>query len=195
MSRRRSLALAAALAAAALTLVGCTPDAGTSSQVANPGYVSGDGSTRQWAPAERGEPVTLTGTDYAGEPVDTGAWRGDVVVVNTWFAACPPCRVEAPELAALATGRASEGVHVVGINRTDDAGAAQAFEKTFDIPYPSIDDRTGAATAALQGVAPLAATPTTLVLDRSGRVAARILGLLERSTLDAMIDDVLAEQA
>lgn len=195
MSRRRTLALAAALAAGALALAGCTADGDVGEQVANQGYVSGDGSTRQWAVAERGEPVTLTGTDYAGDPVDTSAWLGDVVVVNTWFAACPPCRVEAPDLAAIATERAADGVHLLGINRTDDAGAAQAFETNFDIPYPTIDDRTGAATAALQGVAPIAATPTTLVLDRKGRVAARVLGLLDRTTLDALIDDVLAEQA
>ncbi|QIK84823.1 TlpA family protein disulfide reductase [Sanguibacter sp. HDW7] len=176
-------------------LAGCTADGDVGEQVANQGYVSGDGSTRQWAVAERGEPVTLTGTDYAGDPVDTSAWRGDVVVVNTWFAACPPCRVEAPDLAAIAADRAADGVHLVGINRTDDAGAAQAFEKKFEIPYPTIDDREGTATAALQGVAPIAATPTTLVLDRQGRVAARVLGLLDRTTLDALIDDVLAEQA
>jgi len=192
--RHRLLAVAA-LAATALALAGCTPGGDSTGQVANPGYVSGDGSTRQWAVAERGEPVTLTGTDYAGDPVDTSVWLGDVVVVNTCFAACPPCRVEAPDLAAIAAERADEGVHLLGLNRTDDAGAAQAFEKNFETPYPTIDDRTGAATAALQGVAPIAATPTTLVLDRQGRVAARVLGLLERSTLDAMIDDVLAEKA
>lgn len=194
MKRRRYVA-AAALACVALVVAGCTSEAGAGEQVANPGYVSGDGSTRQWAPAERGEPVTLTGTDYAGEAVDTSEWLGEVVVINTWFAACPPCRVEAPDLAAISAERAAEGVHLLGLNRTDDAGAAQAFEKNFEIPYPSIDDREGTATAALQGVAPIAATPTTIVLDRQGRVAARILGLLERSTLDAMIDDVLAEQA
>lgn len=195
MSRRRATSIWAVVASAALVLAACAPGGGTSGEVANPGYVSGDGSTRQWAPAERSDAVTLTGVDYAGEQVDTSGWRGDVVVVNTWFAACPPCRIEAPDLVAIATERAAEGVHLLGLNRTDDAGAAQAFEKNFEVPYPSIDDRTGAATAALQGVAPIAATPTTLVIDRQGRVAARILGLLERSTLDAMIDDVLAEQA
>lgn len=194
MSRHRR-ALAAALAAvAALALAGCTAD-GSTGTVANPGYVSGDGSTRTWPVTERGEPVVLTGLDYDGEPVDTSGWLGDVVVVNTWFAACPPCRVEAPDLRDIATERADEGVHLLGLNRTDDAGAALAFERTFEIPYPSIDDRTGTATVALQGVAPIAATPTTIVLDRSGRVAARVLGLLDRTTLDAMIDDVLAEAA
>lgn len=179
---------------AALLLAGCTStpsDAPT--QVADQGYQSGDGSVRTWAVAERGEALQLTGSDYTGADVDVSAWRGDVVVLNTWFAACPPCRVEAPVLADIATQRAAEGVHVLGINRTDDAGAAQAFERTYDITYPSVDDRSGAATSALEGVVPVAATPTTVVLDRQGRVAARVLGLLDATTIGAILDDILAE--
>ena len=84
-------------------------------------------------------------------------------------------------------------MHVLGINRTDDAGAAQAFERTYEIPFPSVDDRSGAATSALEGVVPVAAAPTTVVLDRQGRVAARVLGLLDATTIAAIVDDVLAE--
>ncbi|PFG36510.1 peroxiredoxin [Flavimobilis soli] len=192
--RHHAARAAVAVVAAVALLAGCssTPDDGPV-QVADQGYQSGDGSVRTWAAAERGAALELTGTDYDGEPVDVSAWRGDVVVLNTWFAACPPCRVEAPVLADLATSRADDGVHVLGINRTDDAGAAQAFERTYEIPYPSIDDRSGAATSALEGVVPVAATPTTVVLDRQGRVAARVLGLLDATTIAAILDDVLAE--
>ena len=192
-ARAARRAVAAAVAALVL-LSGCSsaPDDGPT-QIADQGYQSGDGSVRTWAVAQRGPALELTGTDYTGEAVDVSAWRGDVVVLNTWFAACPPCRVEAPVLAELATSRAEQGVHVLGINRTDDAGAAQAFERTYEIPFPSVDDRSGAATSALEGVVPVAATPTTVVLDRQGRVAARVLGLLDATTIAAIIDDVLAE--
>jgi peroxiredoxin len=122
-------------------------------------------------------------------------WRGDVVVLNTWYAACPPCRAEAPDLVSLAGDYADEGVHLLGINGTDDAGAAQAFERTFGVTYPSIADSDGRAIATLQGAVPLQAVPTTVVLDREGRVAARVLGLADGSTLRAMVDDVLAEPA
>ena len=101
----------------------------------------------------------------------------------------------APDLVALATDYADEGVRLLGINGTDDAGTAQAFERTFDVPYPSIADTDGQAVASLQGSVPLQAVPTTVVLDREGRVAARVLGLAEGSTLRAMVDDVLAEPA
>lgn len=190
----RARGIAAVGLALALGVTGCssTPD-DTTTQVANQGYQSGDGSVRTWAVAERGDALELTGTDYTGAAVDVSAWRGDVVVLNTWFAACPPCRVEAPVLAAIANERGPQGVHVLGLNRTDDAGAAQAFERTYEIPFASIDDRSGAATSALEGVVPVAATPTTVVLDRQGRVAARVLGLLDASTIAAILDDVLAE--
>ncbi|WNB86981.1 TlpA disulfide reductase family protein [Cellulomonas sp. ATA003] len=165
----------------------------TAPDVIGQGYQSGDGSTRTWPVADRGQPVTLSGTDFAGGAVDIEEWRGDVVVLNTWYAACPPCRAEAPDLVDLANDYADDGVHLLGINGTDDAGAAQAYERTFSVPYPSIADTDGSAIADLQGAVPVQAVPTTIVLDREGRVAARILGLAEGSTLRALVDDALAE--
>lgn len=146
-----------------------------------------------WQPAERGEAARVRGKDFAGNDVDTGAWTGDVVVINTWYAACPPCRAEAPDLVAAAHDYAAQGVHFLGVNGTDDAGAAQPFERNFEIPYPSIADRDGAAIAALQGHVPIEAVPTTVILDRQGRVMGRILGRADPTTLQELIDTALAE--
>jgi peroxiredoxin len=194
-SRRRA---AAAVLSAGLALGGCSAAStgdGRTASGEQAGYVSGDGSTRTWAPDDRGDPVELAGTDFTGAAVDVAAWRGDVVVLNTWYAACPPCRAEAPDLVALATDYADDGVRLLGVNGTDDAGAAQAFERTFAVPYASLADTDGSAVAALQAYVPLQAVPTTVVLDREGRVAGRVLGLAEGSTLRAMVDDLLAEPA
>ncbi len=198
LSRARSrqwLRVITLTAVAALSLTACGDDGGsiTPDDVINQGYISGDGSVRVWAADDRGESVTLAGDDFAGEFVDTSQWRGDLVVVNTWYAACPPCRAESADLGKVARDRATDGVKFVGLNRVDDAGAAQAFERTYDVPYPSIADRTGAVTAQLQGVVPVKATPTTVVLDRQGRVAARILGGTDATTLNTIISDVLGE--
>ena len=189
---RRGFA-AAAVALTALAPSACAQDSGATTDVVGQGYVSGDGSVRTWDADDRGDAVTLTGTDYEGEAVDTGAWLGDVVVLNTWYAACAPCRAEAPDLVALANDRADDGVQVLGINTTDEAGAAHAFQRRFEVPYPSIDDRSGEVVATLSGTVPLQAVPSTVVLDREGRVAARVIGLAEGSTLTALVDDVLAE--
>ncbi len=195
MTTRRARGIAAALAVAGL-LAACSGGdaAGTAGDdVADQGYVSGDGTVSQWETGDRQGPVAIAGTDFAGQAVDIADWRGDVVVLNTWYAQCPPCRAEAPDLVALADDYADQGVRVLGINGVDDAGTAESFQETFDVPYPSIDDREKSAVAALQGVVPIQATPTTVVLDRDGKVAARVVGLADGSTLRALVDEVLAE--
>jgi len=200
--RARGAAVAGRLAGAAVAVVLLTLVAacgagqsgqGRSTDVADQGYQSGDGSTTTWPPAARTDAVALSGTDADGQGVDVADWRGDVVLVNTWYAACPPCRAEAPTLVALADDYAAAGLHVVGVNGTDTAGTVAAFVRQFALPYPTIVDTDGSATAALQGIVPLNAVPTTVLLDRQGRVAARVLGLLDDSTARALIDDLLAE--
>ena len=185
----RSAALAAVVVAGALALTGCTSSSGNGG--GNLGFVQGDGSVKTWTPSERSKPVTLTGTAFDGSTVDTSSWLGDVVVVNTWYAGCAPCRKEAPDLASLAATD-TDGVHFVGINSTDDAGAADAFQRTFKITYPSISDKSGSVVATLQGVVPVQAVPTTVVLDAQGRVAARVLGATTEATLAGLVDDVRA---
>jgi len=191
----RVLRWAAALAVAVLALAGCGSAAETAQDTTGAGYQAGDGSWTTWEDGERTEPVELVGTTFAGEDVDLADWRGDVVVLNFWYAACPPCRAEAPDLAAIQADYADDGVRLLGVNPRDDAGTAQAFERSFDVPYPSLHDDTARGVAALQGVVPLQAMPTTVVLDTEGRVAGRVLGQIDPGVVRGMIDDVLAEAA
>jgi peroxiredoxin len=180
---RFTASLAASLTlAASLALAGCAGGSGT----VDTGYVSGDGTVTTWGVGDRGEPVELSGTAFDGTAVDAAEFRGQVVVINTWYAACPPCRAEAPDLVEIDAGA---DVQVVGVNGRDDAGTALAFERTFSILYPTIDDADGHAIAALQGLVALNAVPTTLVLDTEGRVAARIIGRAEPSTLVALVHE------
>jgi peroxiredoxin len=180
-----------AVLGAALALAGCGVGNG-SGEAADPGYASGDGTVTTWDAAHRGAPVELTGRTYAGAEVDLATWRGDVVVVNFWYAGCPPCRSEAPDLAALARDYEARGVRLLGVNSRDDAGTAQAFERTFAVPYPSLDDARSQAVAALQGVVAVRAVPTTVVLDPEGRVAARVIGRADAATLRALVEQELA---
>ncbi|PUB30202.1 thiol-disulfide isomerase/thioredoxin [Promicromonospora sp. AC04] len=175
------------------SLAACAPAESGAADVVGQGYVSGDGSVQTYDAGERKGPVSIAGTDFEGKDIDTADWAGDVVVVNTWYASCAPCRAEAPDLVALANDK--DGVRFLGINTEDDAGAAQAFQRTFEIPYPSIEDRTGVVIAGLSGVVPLQAVPSTVVLDQEGYVAARVIGQVEGSTLEALVDEVLAEAA
>jgi thiol-disulfide isomerase/thioredoxin len=182
-----------AVLALALSVSACAP-AGSSAGGGDvgAGYSSGDGSYSTWDPGERGDPVDLVGTTYDDTEFDIADATGGATVVNFWYAACPPCRAEAPDLGAIAADYDGE-ITMVGVNPRDDVATAQAFENTFSVPYPSIHDSGARAVAAVEGVVPLSAMPTTVVLDAEGRVAARILGQAEPSVLRGLIDDVLAE--
>ncbi|WP_345711245.1 TlpA disulfide reductase family protein [Kineococcus glutinatus] len=140
--------------------------------------------------------MELAGTTAECERVDVAALRGTVVVLNVWYADCPPCRVEAPVLQQIADDYADKGVHFVGINtRNDSAEAVRAFQQTFAITYPSIRDSDGSALLALRqrGVS-ASATPMTVVLDARGRVAALAAGQVEGSTLTGLLDDTLSSK-
>src|SRR5690606_32027469 len=151
-----------------LALTGCASTDGPAEDSSGAGYQAGDGSWTTWDDGDRTEPVELTGATYDGEEVDLADWRGDVVVLNFWYAACPPCRAEAGDLAAIHDDYSDEDVHLLGINPRDDAATAQAFERSFAVPYPSLHDQGASGVAALQGVVPLSAMPTTVVLDAEG---------------------------
>ncbi|HRO93976.1 TlpA disulfide reductase family protein [Citricoccus sp.] len=158
-------------------------------------YIAGDGSVLEVAPDQRGAPVQFSSTLFSGKPIGTEDLAGDPAVLNFWYAACAPCRVEAPDLQALHQRFEPEGVQFLGINVRDTIATAQAFERNFGITYPSVEDRGGEVLLAMTDYVPPQAVPTTIVLDRQGRVSARILGIAEPSTLRTLITTVLDEQA
>jgi len=147
----------------------------------------------EYPAASRADPVDLSGTSLIGEAIDIMGWRGDVVVINVWGSWCAPCRQEAPILATTSTAYDDDGVRFVGVNVRDNPAAAIAFEESYGISYPSIDDSDGKALLTLAEHLPGSGVPVTLILDREGRPAARILGALQESTLTALLDAVLAE--
>ncbi|RJS46119.1 TlpA disulfide reductase family protein [Nocardioides cavernaquae] len=184
---RGAVALATLVALTALlTLTGCSGFADTGGK----GYVSGNGQVTEIAAADRAEPVEISGTTLDGDELDLADFRGAVVVVNLWGSWCAECRVEAPDLVAVDAAYDDKAVQFVGINvREPSRDNALAYERTFDITYPSFDDQGGATLLALRGTVPPNAIPSTLVLDTEGRIAARILGELpSQVTLKDLIE-------
>ncbi|VXC63294.1 Thiol:disulfide oxidoreductase related to ResA [Arthrobacter sp. 9V] len=159
----------------------------------NKNYVAGDGSVTEFAKADRAAPVALKGTLFNGETVKPEDLQGKVTVLNFWFAACAPCRIEAPQLEALHQDFKDQGVQFFGVNLRDEQATAEAFDKTFNITYPSFNDKDGAVLLSVSGIVPPGAVPTTLVLDKEGKVASRVLGEIEKSTLKALITSAVAE--
>jgi len=156
-------------------------------------YVSGDGTVSEFAAEDRGRPIDFSGPTETEETVTSGQYRGEVVVLNFWYAACAPCRVEAPWLEQLSQQFADDGVQFLGVNVRDSKATARTFATSFGITYPSVIDTDGTVTLALAGLASPTAVPTTIVLDRQGRPASRIVGLIDRSVLESLIEAALAE--
>jgi thiol-disulfide isomerase/thioredoxin len=149
-------------------------------------------------PAER-EPAPDFGGPILG---DDGAEftlsdaQGEIVVLNVWGSWCPPCRKEAPALQAVHDEVADEGVRFVGVNTRDpNTTDALRFEEEFGITYPSVVDTDGRRLLAFRETLPPNAIPTTLVIDRAGNLAVRVLGEVTETTLRGLIDDVLAEDS
>jgi thiol-disulfide isomerase/thioredoxin len=172
-------------------LGGCS--GGTGQAVAGQGYIAGRGTVVQLAPGDRDDPVELTGRTLDGARFDVTDHRGEVVVVNVWGSWCPPCIAEAADLQDVWAADQGNGVQFVGINFRDNRDAALAHERRFGVTYPSIEDEAGETLLQLRGSLPPRAIPSTLVLDRSGRVSARVLGQVPAGTLRALVSDALAE--
>lgn len=195
---RRSVLAAGGLALSALTLglSGCAQEDALAKQAKagdNKNYVAGDGSVTEFAAGDRKEAVQIQGALFSGAKVTPADFQGKVSILNFWFAACAPCRVEAPLLEELHQEFKDQGVQFFGVNLRDEKPTAEAFEKTFNLTYPSFDDKDGSVLLSVSGLVPPGAVPTTLVLDKQGRVASRVLGEIEKGTLKALITAAVAE--
>lgn len=182
---------------AALALTGCTQDklADQYASGSGQGYVSGDGANTEIPPSGRDKAITFEGTDESGGSVSNNDFAGKVYVVNFWYAGCPPCRAEASDLKTLSEKYTD--VPFLGVNISDDVDNAKTFITKYGLAYPSIiDAQTASVQLAFAGAVAPNAVPTTVVMDREGRVAARISGLIrDPIILSGMIDRVVAETA
>lgn len=156
------------------------------------GYVDGRGVLTRLPVAERREPGAVSGTTLEGRKVSLSDYDGKTVVLNVWGSWCPPCRKEAPTLAAAARELADDDVVFLGIN-TRDSSPEQglAFQRRYRVPYPSLYDPAGRTLLAFHGTLTPNAIPSTVVIDPKGRVAASVLGEVPgRSTLVDLVREV-----
>ena len=141
---------------------------------------------------EREQSIIIAGQTADGTELSTGQFAGDIVVVNAWASWCPPCIEELPLLASAAEDYAEKGVTFVGLNSMDDPIAAASLLGSS--PYRSIDDRDGAIIATIPGIPPRS-LPSTVILDRQGRIAVRIIGPVQPGQLEGALELLVAEGA
>ncbi|MFH8613314.1 TlpA family protein disulfide reductase [Streptomyces sp. NPDC018029] len=194
--RSRAALLTAGAAVAALALTACS-SGGVSGGSGNTNFVAGSDGIATVKKGDRKPNPSLDGETLDGKKLDiTKAYKGKIVVINVWGSWCAPCRAEAPNFVKLAKETKSKGVEFVGINTRDpERSPAISFEKQHKVPYPSLYDPMGKLMLRFpQGSLNPNAIPSTLVVDRDGKIAARAQQPLSEEKLRKMIDPVLAEK-
>ncbi|GGX83439.1 TlpA family protein disulfide reductase [Streptomyces minutiscleroticus] len=194
-TRSRAVLLSSGAAVAALSLSACS-SGGTSGGSGDTNFVTGTDGIATAARVERADAPKLDGETLDGRTLDVSDYKGKIVVLNVWGSWCPPCRAEAPNFVKVSEDLKDEGVQFVGINTRDTSkGPAREFEKDYDVAYPSLYDPTGKLILRFpKGSLNPQTIPSTVVLDRDGRIAARSLSPLSEKNLRKMLKPILAEK-
>jgi thiol-disulfide isomerase/thioredoxin len=185
------------IALACVLLAGCAAsgDAGSrvSGSVASGASGAGVGITT-YPVGQRPSIPDVSGATLDGGSLALSSLLGKVVVLNVWASWCEPCRAESPALARVARDTASAGVSFVGVDEQDRPEPARAFAASAGTTYPQLVDVDGKLLASLRLV-PSSGIPSTLVLDRTGHVAARVIGAIDATTFEALVRAVASPTA
>jgi thiol-disulfide isomerase/thioredoxin len=169
--------------ASALLLAGC----GGGSTTGTRSYVAGNGTVTFIKVQNRVSAPSIEGSTLSGGTVHLGIGR--VIILNVWASWCAPCRAEAPALASLS--KSFPDVSFIGVLTRDNIAGARAFVRRFSIPYPTLVD--DSILMGFHNSLVANAIPTTVVIDKNGRVAARISGEITVASLTDLIVRVSAE--
>ncbi|MFD8752115.1 TlpA family protein disulfide reductase [Kitasatospora sp. NPDC059577] len=194
---RVAAAAAATAAAAALALTGCSSSGSAGSGEGQVGFVTVKGTNLSKADAgKRGDAPDISGDTLEGGQAKLSDYRGKVVVLNVWGSWCGPCRAEAKSLQAVADKYKDQGVQFLGVNTRDtEKGNAVRFEQEQGVAYPSIFDPAGTQLLKFpKGSLNPQSIPTTLIIDRDGKLAARAVGGTTEDALESILQPVVAEQ-
>lgn len=188
-AKRRVVVTVAAAAFACLAIGLVVSFTGGSGQADDVSYLDGS-SAFLYKAGHRPVAPDVTGTTLTGAPLRLSSYRGKVVVLNFWGSWCGPCRGEAPTLAVLSEQYRKNGVSFLGDDVGDTPANALAFTRQMGITYPSVNDPGYQVAQDFGKVVVISDTPTTLVIDRTGRIAGVIYGAAGYSVLHTMLQDV-----
>jgi len=146
--------------------------------------------------ASRPFPFDFKLTDLEGKPFALESLKGKVVIIDFWATWCVPCRKELPYFVSLYQKYKDKGLEIVGIDYEHETGEAiskqvQGFLKERGVTYPCVvgDDATRNQVPGFEGL------PTTLFLDRAGKVRLKLSGYHSMIPLETAVEKLLAEGA
>ncbi len=189
-SRARICACLAAVVLSCVSLTACAQSDAPAASGGDTGFVAGDGSIVVVPAAERVQAPDFTLPTLDGKSFTLSKQLGKIVVMNVWASWCAPCRAEAPDLQEVWEQQENKGVQFVGLDTRDSTTSAQAFVDRFGLTYPQAVDTTGQVQLLFRDTLPAQAIPSTLIVDATGKVAARFLGATSAAALRSVIDDV-----
>jgi thiol-disulfide isomerase/thioredoxin len=170
--------------AALLLLTGCSNGGASKAQES---FIAGSGAVTKIKAGSRLDAPAISGMTLNGSTFTFT--KGKVAVINVWASWCSPCRAEEPTLSALS--RKYSDVQFIGILTRDNPVNAEAFARKRGTPYPTLID--DSILIGFRKSLPANAIPTTVIIDRKGRVAARISGGVTVASLSQLIEEVSAE--
>jgi len=180
----RNLRQSILVVVSALVLTSCG-NGGASTAQEN--YISGNGAITFISAADRAMAPKLSGDTLYGTKFDFAGDR--IAVVNVWASWCSPCRAEVPALISLS--QKYPEVQFMGILTRDNLANAEVFARQLAVTYPNfIDD---SLLLGFRNTLPANAIPTTVVIDKQGRVAARVSGAITVGGLSDLIERLAAE--
>ena len=143
----------------------------------------------------KGFPFDFNLPDLDANPVKLADHKGKIVIVDIWGTWCPPCRAEIPSFVQLQSKYSDQGIQIIGLNyeraKTDEEGIEliRRFKQTNNMNYPCLigDSATRDQVPQFRGY------PTTLFLDRTGKVRMQLIGAHSYARLESIVTALLAE--
>ena len=125
-----------------------------------------------------------------GPAADSAQWRGQVTLVNFWATSCTTCVAKMPMLMATHRKYQPQGFQVLAVAMQYDPPAyVSSFAESRQLPFGVAIDNTGAIAHAFGDVR---VTPTTVLIDKQGRIVKRLVGDIPEAELHALVEKLLA---
>jgi thiol-disulfide isomerase/thioredoxin len=140
-----------------------------------------------------GELIDFTLPDVEGNKRSLHEWRGKVIVLNFWATWCPPCREEIPLFISLQKKHQADDLQIIGV-AIDNPAAVRVYRQSVRMNYPILIGENDAMPLLAQYGNRMGSLPFTVIIDRSGSIAVRKLGVFNKTELESLIDPLLTRQ-